>query len=1168
MLIKSLKLKGFKSFADETEIRFSRGINCIVGPNGCGKSNIVDALKWIVGDTSVKGMRASNIKDVIFKGSEGRRAARSAEVSITLIKDDLFTFSESEVELRRRIKSTGDSEFLINNRKVRLKDIQEFFASIGLGNKDYAFFEQGQIDRVLKMKPHERRLLIDEAAGITSFKEKKEETLKKLAEAEQNLENVRGVIDEVGKNLRTLKNQAEKAKKFQELRNREKELELKLLGLQLKNLRLTKEFSEGSLRLLQEDRISLEKEISTLQVELEELRKELETVTKEIEETSQELYEVEKSKKEASVRREFLLKEIKRLEEEIEEKAFEKEQKLRKIESVKRELETILLEETELQKKIKELEVREKEKREAVKTFQQEKEALEKRLKELRSSLSSVTTQISKLQLDIAREEERFKSHKNTRERLPGEIEQVRKEKGYYASQIEKLLEREKALKEEIEKLSEEIEELKKEKRNLTESLEVANTEVSQKREEIISLRSRIESTEKLLNSINLGKLEEKIVESGKQGRVKGYIGLLINLIDVDSGWEKVVESYLSRFGAGIVLKTFEDVLWVKERIKGNGRVLLLSADVDDVKGVYISEATPLTSHVRARDSRVSNLVNALFSNVFFVSSGAEKLARKYPHCVFIDKDLNIFSGMGSVVGKFKKSSLLEMEKEIEKLKEELSREEELLMKLQTKISPIREELFEKEEEIESLKETIQKKKMELFEIGSKIKESKKRLSDLERKEKELSEKLQRAEEVLNSYNSKMELFHQKIDSLHIKKEEILKELETVESKINVALEKVEKEREKLSKIASDKALLLEKLRNLKEKREGKERFVRTLQREIEEIEKRIERDREDLKKAGTGIKRAEELLSGVDESIEEIKREFQLLEERRGEITSIIKTKEEALKAKSRDLSEVQKKLKETEITVAKLNVKEEEIIARILELEKSVSEALEVAADVVDEEEVKRELINLKEEISRIGTVNLLAIEEYEKVKERYGFILEQEKDLVESIKNLKEAVKKLDEEIEKKFTETFKSVNRNFKRTFRQIFGGGTAKLILNGEKISEAGVEIEAKPPGKKHSSINLLSGGERTLVALAFLYALYSVRPAPFVVLDEVDAALDDANTLRFVELLKQMALETQVIVVTHNKLTMEAADVLYGVTMEIPGVSKIIGVSFESLLSV
>ena len=304
MFIKALKLKGFKSFADETEIRFSEGINCIVGPNGCGKSNIVDALKWVVGDTSPKGMRASNLKDVIFKGSEGRRASKSAEVTITLLKDDLFSLSE--IEITRKVKANGDSEFLINGKKVRLKDIQEFFASVGLGNKDYAFFEQGQIDRVLRMRPQERRALIDEAAGITLFKEKKAETLKELQEAEQNLESVRGVIEEVAKNLRTLKNQAEKAKRFKELRQKERELELKLYGFQLKNIRSEKELSESSIKVLQEDRISLEREISRLQVEVEELRKDLEEIQSELEATAKELSEVEKSKKEASVKREFL----------------------------------------------------------------------------------------------------------------------------------------------------------------------------------------------------------------------------------------------------------------------------------------------------------------------------------------------------------------------------------------------------------------------------------------------------------------------------------------------------------------------------------------------------------------------------------------------------------------------------------------------------------------------------------------------------------------------------------------------------------------------------------------------------------------------------------------------------------------------------------------------
>ncbi|MEO2069409.1 MAG: chromosome segregation protein SMC [Desulfurobacteriaceae bacterium] len=1164
MYIKSLKLKGFKSFADETEIRFSKGINCIVGPNGCGKSNIVDALKWIIGDTSIKGMRADNIKDIIFKGAEGRKPSKVAEVSILLAEDDLFS-ENSKVLLTRKVKTNGDSEFLINDRKVRLKDIKDFFTSIGLGAKDYAFFEQGQIDRVLRMKPSERKVLIDEAAQVLSFKEKREETLRKLSEAEQNLENVKNIINEVGKNLRNLKNQAEKAKEFQSLKKLERELELKLLGFELRNLRLKRDVLEGSLKVFQEDRTSLEREIANLEATLESLRNEFETITKEIEETSKELAEIEKSKKEASVKKDFLGKEIERLKKEIEEKTFEREEKFKKIQKVKNELEELLLEEEKLKLEISKLEKEEKQKENKLNLLLKEKTEIEKAIKDLRSKLSSITTQISKIQLDVAREEERFKSYKNLKAKLPKELSELDREKEYYSIELKRLLEKEENLKEELKSLEAEVEKVKEEKRELTFRIDQLEEEIASKKEDVAVLKSRIESTKKFLSTFNFGRLEKKIVESGKAGKVKGFVGLLINFLEVKDGFEKVVERIVSLLGAGIILENFEDVLWVKDRIKGNGEVWLLSLDLDPVEVSKVEGAEPLLNFVKPKDEKFRNLINVLFNGVFFVekTEKAIELAKKFPNYTFIDGSLNIFSGKGSLVGKGKQNSLLEMEKEIKKLQDKFSKEIDELSSLRKKLSPLKEELREKDWELDSLKEKIQKKKMEIFELSSKIKESKKKISELERRKEDLSEKLKRAEETLASFSSKMEIFERKLKELEGKKGEKISLLEKLENELKDLEDRILKQRETVSSYSSSKVLLLEKLRNVKEKREGKERFIKTLQREIEEIEKKIEKDRKLLEKAKEDLERSYNILNGVDETINEIRLELKTLEERRNEISGLVKTKEEALKLKSKDLQEVQKKLKEAEINLARLNVKEEETISKILDLDSSVQEALELSSTVKEEDKIEEELSRVKEKIAKIGSVNLLAIEEYEKVKERYGFILEQEKDLVESIKNLKEAIKKLDEEIEKRFTKTFNDVNKNFKKAFRQIFGGGSARLILQDD-----GIEIEAKPPGKKHGSINLLSGGERTLVALAFLYALYSVRPAPFVVLDEVDAALDDANTLRFIELLKQMALETQVIVVTHNKLTMEAADVLYGITMEVPGISKVIGVSFENLSTV
>ncbi|MEO2082996.1 MAG: AAA family ATPase, partial [Desulfurobacteriaceae bacterium] len=642
----------------------------------------------------------------------------------------------------------------------------------------------------------------------------------------------------------------------------------------------------------------------------------------------------------------------------------------------------------------------------------------------------------------------------------------------------------------------------------------------------------------------------------------------IVNLIEVEPGWEKIVENYLSRFGAGIVVRTFEDVLWIRDRIKGNGRVTLLAASVESLETPEIEGAIPLVSKVKPRDSRVERMVSTVFYKVYYAPGKAKELAEKYPDAVFMDEDYALLSGKGSIVGKFKGSSLLELERELKELEGELSKKADELEEVVSREVPLKEEISRLEEKIDVLREEINSLKMELFEVESKEREVSKKISDLDGRRRELEEKKARAEESVSSFERRMSMFAEKLNSLMTEKEELSRKLSELERKEENCRSKAEEVKDKLSEDTSRKLVVMEKLSSLREKLKAKERFLSSLRRELSAILNRLEKEREELKKSQEELQRATELLGGVDEALEEIREELSGLEDRRSELTGVLRDKENALKQRQKDLSEVQKRLKDTELSLARLSVREDEVVKKILDIDASVSEALLLSEGVEGEEELKKELINLKERISRIGVVNFLAIEEYEKVKERYGFILEQREDLVKSIKNLKEAIKKLDQEIEKHFTSTFRQVNRSFKRAIQTIFGGGTGKLILTSDNISEAGVEIEAKPPGKRHSNINLLSGGERTLVALAFLYALYSVKPAPFVVLDEVDAALDDANTLRFVELIKQMALETQVVIVTHNKLTMEVADQILGVTMEVPGVSKVIGVSFESLAGV
>ena len=1158
MFIKSLRLKGFKSFADETGINFLKGINCIVGPNGCGKSNVVDALKWVVGDTSVKGMRASNIKDMVFKGSEGKRASRTAEVSIAISREEILPFSENEIILKRRIRLNGESEFFINGRKKRLKDIQDFFSSIGLGNKAYAFFEQGKIDRILNLKPYERKNLIEEAAGTASFKERKKEAIAKLQEAEENLKRLKQVIAEVGRGLNSLKEQAEKAKLFKILTEEERELSFKLLGTKLRKLKAEKEKNEQLLRQAQAERDDLEGKVKLEEKRSESLDQEKKVLAEKVKSLSKKLYELERAKGENEVKLNFLKREIDRANTEIPSLNNKLEEKQKRIESTTLD-ETKKLDELSNLKKTLESEKKNKEVlREKISKIREKLSEKERQHRTLRTNLSRINSEISKLKLDIARSEEQFKSINSLKEGLPTDIKSLEAREKDCTDESDKtvrdLKDLEQSLNEERLKLKDLTSERIRVKSLIDEEEERANL----LNNELVSKRSRAESIEAISENVNFGKLEKKIVEEGQKGRVKGYIGLFVNLIQVDEGWEKIVEAYIDSLGAGIILKSFDDVLWVKKRIKGNGKAVILTANIDDIKPRYIEDATPLCSVVKPRDSRIKNLVRAVFNNVFF-SSNAKVLSAKYPDCVFIDKDLNVLSGRGSIVGKAKDTSFLELRKELENLKLEAQEVETKLEMSRGKLGTLRQEFEEINDEIESTNEKIRSLEVKKSQKTSRLKDLNERLNDYRQKLKALMEKQRGLDGNTGTIQANLEKSKSKILSLNKDKKVILEKLNTTETEINDTRERLNGYENSLSNYTSNVKVLNEKLISCKNSVESLKKSAELDKNDVVQIKKKVLNLSEGRKKNNYSVQSLEDQNKNTVKQIEKLKSEIESVLKQKTDIEGTIAKINGTVHVKSKAILTVQSKINDINLELVRISTNEESTLKAISDMGKNESEALLIEGVSLNEEAIRQKLASVKERISRIGAVNPLAIDEFKKIKERHDLLVEQQEDILKSIDNLREAIEKVDAEIKVRFDKTLKLVDKAFSHSFKRVFGGGKARI-----KLIDDGVEIEAKPPGKKHNNIMLLSGGERTLVALSVLYALYSVRPAPFVVLDEVDAALDPTNVMRFRELLREISETTQVIVVTHNRLTMEISDIIYGITMEIPGVSKVINTSFES----
>jgi chromosome segregation protein len=641
-------------------------------------------------------------------------------------------------------------------------------------------------------------------------------------------------------------------------------------------------------------------------------------------------------------------------------------------------------------------------------------------------------------------------------------------------------------------------------------------------------------------------------------------LGLIRSLIEVEKGWEQVVDAYLEGVCSGIVMRDFESIAEIGRKLKSSEKLCLLSAEVSPTKNKsYVPEATALSLVVKPRDSRVKGLVSNLFENVYFVQSGAEKLVKKYQNCTFIDREFNIYSSKGCIILPKEKKKKFSVSQEIENLKKEIKSLEQEEQKLLADYNADNENLANLKEQERQIGEKIQKLTKELYSVDSEIRSLNQTVSQIKKRIKELTEKLERSKAGVESFSSRTEVLKEKLSKLKEERSKLVESLKNYEKegeKIRAKKEEVQKE---VNQIFAKLSVLREKVNSGRKLIEEKKKFLGLLETRIENSKRKVETLRKEISIREKEISKLEEMIETVIETLEDVREEVESLEERKKELENLISEKEHQLKEFRKERDSLREKVKNTELELAKVNANYNELVRKLTDLNETPSRAIEIAEGEDSEERVKKELFLVKEKISKLGSINMLAIDEYSKLLERYNELKSQEEDLLNTIKELNEAISRLNSEMEKRILKTFRAVNKEFKKIFKVVFGGGNARLILTGKNPIEGGVEIEAKPPGKKHSGINLLSGGERTLVALTFLYSLYAVRPAPFLVLDEVDAALDDANTVRFVELLKQMAEKSQVIVITHNKITMESADTIYGITMEVPGISKVVGVSFE-----
>ncbi len=1053
MYLKELELFGFKSFPEKTVLRFEPGITVIVGPNGCGKSNILDALKWALGEQSPKSLRGSKMEDVIFGGTENYPSLNYAEVSLTFCNEAHYlALDYKEVCISRRLYRSGESEYYINRNPVRLKDITDLFLGTGVGEATYSFVEQGKIELFLSYKPEEKRLIFDEASGIVKYKERKKEALRRLEETEENLLRLEDIINEVNRQSRYLERQVEKVNRYKEL---------------------------------QQELISIEKSIanlesSRLQQKTDQLLEELNRLKGEEEQKTKELGDLKKNWEELNTYFEKIRQELETTSENIINSHAEAQ-------TIQNSLSFLNQNQVDLVQRSS--------------TFGERKSQLNARLKIQQGRISE--------------EREKFKAIEEDMERIEGELKSALLERGRLEEEDRHYLKEIEAQKLKIL----ELEERGVRMRNHLIELETNLSSLSNRKKRLLLDKATLQGLkEKTQRDFETKEKEFTLLEEGLGLRIRQKNELAQRQEEVFAQQELFRTGLLEKEKEQIEVRSYYEFLkelHIKyETFSVRKKIVILFEE--EPKGInkLVASLTGIGFRQEGNFYRVE-----LEAKVISLEESQleERLKATEQEIVQIKKSLEDLEKEKAIL----KGQIFEQDSYIE----EKEREKQRLLKekehLEKELLRIKDEFLILEDE-----------------LGGVLAE----INELEKRQNALKEELESTTNELSLVQQNISVLEKRIDTNNQR----LKEID---------LEKVKKETQKQA-LNKERESLSSKISLLEEERENILRGIKQLEEEEKENFLKIDQIEKTKKELGKKLGELKEKIKTQIESKKELEEERQQCEEKIAGQKNILGELEKAC-------SDLKNSVYNKRLEIQSLEYEKEKIkdylrqVYRIEFVYEEPQEALEKIPQYLETREA------LKKKLENLGEVNLVALEEFNELKRRQEFLNQQKNDLINSKENLKKAIQKINKTCRELFIETFTKVEEEFKKNFRFLFGGGRAQIILlDPENILESGVEIEVQPPGKKLQNVSLLSGGEKALTTIALIFAIFKVRPSPLCVLDEIDAPLDEANVDRFNHLLKQFACTSQFLLITHNKKTMNSANILYGVTMQEKGVSKLVSVKF------
>ncbi len=1170
MKIKRLDIIGFKSFVEKVSLDFRHGITGVVGPNGCGKSNIVDAIRWVMGEQNARHLRGRAMEDIIFGGSESRKPHGMAQVSIVFDNSAKIcppAYKDyAEIMVTRRLYRNGDSEYLINKTACRLLDITELFMDTGVGARAYSIIEQGKVGMLVSAKPEERRVLIEEAAGVTKFKARKKTALRKMDATKQNLIRLGDIIAEVRRQLGSLKRQAQRAEQFREYRGEAKRIELCLAGNRFQDV-------QREIALLAKQ----EREQATI---LARLDARLEDGDLQLEEKQLQVTSVEAELTQAQEQVFHLASEIQRVENELTLASRQREYLQSQDLELQAELKSLAERQTTVTEEQDQLQQEQDSFGDRLETVQQDVEQHEENLRQSLSKEQRLDTQLDTSRrelMELLSEASRLDNRQDEIDRRlvveQDRGEQLGADSIRAQEQQQRQLEQQQQFRKKAEQLSEQQELSAEQSRYLQQAqqekdaqLKEQDGELTKLRQQLEKSRSRQESLQELERSLD-GYAEGVRVLLTEQQR---WTQIAADLFKVPPEYEFAVEMALGEKLQAVPV-TGADQLDEALRLlqeKQQRATLLLSAV--QPSAINFSAGTALRTLVEAKTGKQQQ-VDLLLAGVFLVDSVQEfTSANLSPGILLVDRDGCRLSWRGELTGGAKVvdgAGLLRKKRQLEELAGEIDQQEKAFARQHMEIERLREELLQVEEEQAVSASDRHKLELQALELAkdrqgldAEVTRSNERLdliaTEMERLEKTTAALRQEKTE-LNAGRQQSAERQRQLEGQTSKLQEQLAELRQT---LDGAREELTERRVALAALQQQQRGLSDTLARLADQRgEMEQRTAQLLQRQL------------------AGSSEQQELLQGD----ERLRVELNLLLDRREEQQQVSQAVRDRYELQRQQLDEFREQLRgvrseaeDLRKEVARLQLRHHELQVDAEAVRQGVLERYRV--DLVEhqvpeatEDELERQqqqLKRLQRRIESLGEVNLMAIDEYREQEERYDFLCQQRDDLNQSLADLQKAISQINRTTRRRFKETFELVNEKFKQVFPRLFRGGQAELRLTDEDdLLETGIDIIVQPPGKRLQSVNLLSGGEKALTAVALIFSLFLIKPTPFCVLDEVDAPLDDANIDRFAEMVREMTAQSQFIIITHSKRTMTIVDTMYGVTMQEPGVSKLVSVRINDI---